>query len=69
MIPIYLIVPRNYEYDDEYYNPAGYEEPSQGFLSRDKAEKALKALGTLPVLVNSRRRGWEGSPRIPKNSS
>ena len=44
MIPVYVIVPRNYEYDDNYYNLEGYEGPCGGFLSLAEAEKERQKL-------------------------
>lgn len=44
MISVYVIVPRHYEYDDEYYNLEGYEEPRHGFLNQEEAEKVRRKL-------------------------
>ncbi len=38
---IYVIVPINYEYDDNYYNEEGLEEPIAAFTDRAKAALRL----------------------------
>lgn len=38
---VYVIVPINYEYNDEYYSPEGFEEPVAAFRGRAKAAERL----------------------------